>query len=88
MLIRKALVVAAVATFSLAVHAADGPVAGRLGFTGQKDQAPQTQMSQAGVTWSVNNQLLLQLMYERTGYAPVMPFDHDDGIMTGIKIRF
>jgi hypothetical protein len=86
--LRKTLVVAAVAAFAVVAHAAERPVAGRLGFTGEKYRAPQTQMSQAGLTWSVTKRLLLQLTYERTGYAPMMSFDHDNGIMTGIKFGF
>jgi hypothetical protein len=45
-------------------------------------------MSQAGVTWPITNHVALHLSYERTGYAPIMRFDHDDGIMTGVKIGF
>ena len=60
----------------------------RLGFVGRKLQAPQTKMSEAGVTWSVNEHVTLNLSYERTGYAPVMSRDHDDGILTGVKVGF
>jgi hypothetical protein len=88
----KTLVVA-VAVFgsgalAVSAHAADRTLAGRLGLTGQKYLGPQTRMSQAGITRSLTNRLLLQLMYERTGYAPMMPFDHDNGIMTGINLAF
>jgi len=64
------------------------PVAPRLGFVGRKLQAPQTRMSEAGVTWSVSKHVTLNLSYERTGYAPVMSRDHDDGILTGVKVGF
>jgi hypothetical protein len=64
------------------------PVAPRFGFVGRKLQAPQTKMSEAGVTWSVNKHVTLNLSYERTGYAPVMSRDHDDGILTGVKVGF
>ncbi len=64
------------------------PLAPRLGFVGHKLQAPQTKMSEAGVTWSVNNRVTLNLSYERTGYAPMMPHDHDDGVLTGVKVGF
>ncbi|HJQ85425.1 MAG TPA: hypothetical protein VKA21_15165 [Candidatus Binatia bacterium] len=60
----------------------------RLGVVGQKYKAPQTRMSQAGVTWSLNDRLSLQLSYERTAYAPTMSRDHDDGILTGLKVGF
>jgi hypothetical protein len=60
----------------------------RLGFAGGKYLAPQTRMSQAGVTWSLTNRLTLHLSYERTAFAPVMSRDHDDGIVTGLKLCF
>ena len=57
-------------------------------MAGQKDRAPQTRMSQAGLTWSLSERLLLHLSYERTAFAPTMARDHDDGVMTGVKLRF
>jgi hypothetical protein len=60
----------------------------RLGFAGGKYLAPQTRMSQAGVTWSFTNWLKLQLSYERTAFAPTMSKDHDDGVVTGLKLTF
>ena len=60
----------------------------RLHLAGQKYKAPQTRMSQAGVTWSLSDHVSLQLNYERTAYAPTMAKDHDDGILTGVKFGF
>jgi hypothetical protein len=60
----------------------------RLGLAGQKYKAPQTRMSQAGVTWSLTNRVSLLLSYERTAYGPTMARDHDDGIVTGVKLGF
>ena len=60
----------------------------RLGVAGLKYKAPQTRMSQAGVTWSLTDRVSLQLSYERTAYAPTMAKDHDDGILTGVKLGF
>jgi hypothetical protein len=60
----------------------------RLGFAGQKLAARQTRMSQAGLTWSLSDRLTLHLSYERTAYAPIMPQDHDDGILTGLRVGF
>jgi hypothetical protein len=60
----------------------------RLGFAGGKYLAPQTRMSQAGVSWSVTDWLSLHLSYERTAFAPVMSRDHDDGVVTGLALRF
>jgi hypothetical protein len=60
----------------------------QLGFAGGKYLAPQTKMSQAGISWALNSRLTLQLSYERTAYAPVMWRDHDDGVVTGLKLCF
>lgn len=60
----------------------------RLGVVGLKYAAPQTRMTQAGVVWSVSDRLSLHLSYERTAFAPVMSKDHDDGILTGLKVGF
>jgi len=60
----------------------------RLGFVGHKLRAPQTKTSEAGLTWAVSERVTLNLSYERTAYAPLMPQDHDDGILTGVKLGF
>ena len=60
----------------------------RLGFAGGKYLAPQTRMSQAGLTWSLSDRVKLLLSYERTAFAPTMSRDHDDGIVTGLKLTF
>ena len=60
----------------------------RFGLVGQKDAAPQTGMSQAGVTWSLGDHLSLHLSYERTAYAPLMSRDHDNGVLTGLRLAF
>jgi hypothetical protein len=87
---RKGLLLAALAVGALATgsEAAEPRTLGPLGLIGGKYQAPQTRMSQAGVAWPISNHVSLHLSYERTGYAPIMRFDHDDGIMTGVKIGF
>ena len=81
---------AALAAGALATgaRAAEQRTVGPFGLIGGKYQAPQTRMSQAGVTLPISNHVSLHLSYERTGYAPIMRFDHDDGIMTGVKIGF
>src|SRR5262249_9171653 len=55
-------------------EAPPAPVAGpsRFHVLGQKYASPQTRMSQAGVAWSINTRVSLQLSYERTAYAPLM----------------
>ncbi len=64
------------------------PLVPGLGVVGHKLRSPQTKMSEAGLTWSLSNHVTLNLSYERTAYAPLMPRDHDDGIMTGVKLGF
>ena len=84
------MLVAAVAAGALGARAgaAEPPAAGRLHLIGQKYLAPQTRMTEAGITWSISRRVSLELSYERTGYAPTMPFDHDNGVMTGVKFGF
>ena len=77
-----------VGTLATGAQAAEHRLTPRLGLVGQKLQGPQTKMSEAGVRLFVTNWLALSLSYERTGYAPVMSFDHDDGIMTAVKFGF
>jgi hypothetical protein len=60
----------------------------RFRIDGQKFAGPQFARSEAGVGWSVDDRLSLELHYERGAYAPMMHQDHDDGIMTRLKIRF
>jgi hypothetical protein len=60
----------------------------RLHLSGQKITTRQTRMAQAGVVWTLSDRLSLQLSYERTGFAPLMPRDHDDGVLTGVKLGF
>ena len=62
--------------------------ASRFGLAGMRSVDRQTRMSEAGVTWSLNPRVKLRLSYERTAFAPLMPHDHDDGILTGIRFGF
>jgi len=64
------------------------PLVPSLGVVGRKLRSPQTKMSEAGLTWSLSDHLTFNLSYERTAYAPMMPRDHDDGILTGVKLGF
>ena len=86
----KVVVVAAVAAGALVTRAGatDLPAKGRFALVGQKMLAPQTRMSEAGIRYSVSKRVKLELSYERTGYAPMMPFDHDNGILTRVRIGF
>jgi len=62
--------------------------ASRLGLAGVRYVDPQIRTSEAGLAWSVSDRLTLRVSYERTAFAPLMARDHDDGIMTGIKLGF
>jgi len=64
------------------------PAMPQLGLVGMKLRGPQTKMTEAGISWSLTDRLTLNLSYERTAYAPLMPRDHDDGIVTGVKLGF
>jgi hypothetical protein len=60
----------------------------RLRIGGQKFVAPQFQRTEAGVGLSLTDRLTLQLNYERGAYAPMMHQDHDDGLLTRLKLAF
>jgi len=60
----------------------------RLSLNGQKFGAPLTKRTEAGLSWSLDSHVSLQLNYLRTAQAPMMPFDHDDGIMTHLRVGF
>jgi hypothetical protein len=60
----------------------------KLSLNGQKFGAPYTRRTEAGLTWSLDPHVSIQLNYARTAQAPMMPFDHDDGIMTRLRVGF
>ena len=60
----------------------------RVRLEGRKVVAPQLQRSEAGVVWSLGSKLTLELNYQRTALAPLMPHDHEDGIATQLKLGF
>lgn len=64
------------------------PTSGRLSLNGQKFGAPLTKRTEAGLSWALDSRVSIQLNYARTQQAPMMPFDHDDGIMTRLKVGF
>jgi len=66
------------------------PPAHRLSLTGQKYATPFvfSRRTEAGVTWALDSRVSIQLNYERTSQAPMMPFDHDNGIMTRLRVGF
>lgn len=60
----------------------------RVRFRGQKVVGRQLQRSEAGVVWSLSPKVSLELNYERSALAPMMPNDHDDGFLTRFKLGF
>lgn len=62
--------------------------ASSLHLQGQKIVARQLQRSEAGLSWALGPKLSLELDYERSALAPMMPHDHDDGFLTRLKIGF
>ena len=57
-------------------------------FGGQKLRGPQLERSEAGVTLSLFPSVAVQLHYERTARSPLMRGDHDDGVLTRLRLRF
>ena len=82
------MVAALAASLGTNAAAAEQRANARFSLIGQKYLAPQTRMSEAGVAWSITHRMSLELSYERTGYGPTMSFDHDNGILTAVKIGF
>jgi len=64
------------------------PPSSRVRLRGQKWAAPRFQRSEAGVAWSVRPGVTLELNYERSALGPTMRHDHDDGILTRLKLGF
>jgi hypothetical protein len=57
-------------------------------FEGQKFRGPELQRSEAGITMPLSANVALQLRYERTALAPMMREDHDDGVLTRLRLAF
>ena len=60
----------------------------RFRLKGEKFAAPLSKRTEAGVEWLLDSRVSIQLNYERTAQAPMMPFDHDDGFLTRLRIAF
>ena len=86
-LVRLAFGVSATGGVALA-GAPLGYAASPVHVEGQKILAPHFQRSEAGLSWSLGGGVVLQLHYERGAYAPMMRQDHDDGILTRLKLSF
>lgn len=55
---------------------------------GLKQRGPKLNRSEAGITLALSEHLALQVHYERTAHAPMMHDDHDDGILTRLRLTF
>lgn len=62
--------------------------ASRLRLGGQKFAAPSGKRTEAGVSWALDSHVSVQLNYQRTSEPPMMSFDHDDGILTRLRVGF
>jgi hypothetical protein len=62
--------------------------ASRLRIGGQKFAAPSGKRTEAGVSWVLDSHVSVQLNYQRTSEPPMMSFDHDDGILTRLRVGF
>jgi hypothetical protein len=72
----------------LAPPPAPAPRARRFLLSAQKYLAPSGKRTEAGVGWLLDSHVSIHLNYERTSQAPMMPFDHDDGILTRVRVAF
>ncbi len=61
---------------------------GRFRIGGQKYGAPSGKRTEAGVSWFLDSRVSIQLNYQRTSQPPMMTFDHDDGILTRLRVGF
>jgi hypothetical protein len=65
------------------------PAPRKLSMNGQKfGGVPFSKRTEAGLSWALDSRVSIQLNYARTTHAPMMPFDHDDGIMTRLRVGF
>ena len=60
----------------------------RLTLTGDRSSAPGFQRSEARITWSLGEHLAVQLNYARTVIEPFTRGDHDDGVLTRLRLGF
>jgi len=60
----------------------------RVTFGGQLSTAPGFERSEAGITWSLGEHLAVQLNYARTIIEPLTHGNHDDGVLTRLRLGF
>jgi hypothetical protein len=68
--------------------AADAAESSRLHLRGQKVAARPVNRAEAGVSWSLSPKVALELNYARNAFPPMFANDHDDGLMTRLKLGF
>jgi len=60
----------------------------RLVLTGEHTSAPGLQRAETGLTWAIGVHVAVQLSYARTATAPPMRGDHEDGVVTRVRLGF
>ena len=60
----------------------------RFTFKGQKYGSEIGKRTEAGLDLAIDSRVSIQLNYERTAEAPMMRSDHDDGILTRLRVAF
>ncbi len=78
----------AAASAPAAAPAAPAAAPSTLRLRGQKLGLPQFQRTEAGLAWTLQPWVTLELNYERSPLGPTMRHDHDDGILTRLKLGF
>lgn len=60
----------------------------RVGLAKRKLVTPESQTSEAGLSFVLNSRLALQLGYARTAFGRTMPRDTDNGVRTSLRVGF
>jgi hypothetical protein len=60
----------------------------RLVLTSEQSSEPGVQRAETGVSWSLGDHVAVQVSYERTARAPLKRGDHDDGVLTRLRLGF
>jgi len=60
----------------------------RMSVRGQKLAGRPMNRSEAGLSWALGRHLAVELNYARNAFPPMMPNDHDDGLITRLKLGF
>lgn len=60
----------------------------RLHLNGQKYASPVGRRTEAGVVWSLDSRVSIQLNYARTAQVPMMSYANDNGILARLRFGF